>query len=76
MESDCQKGRRLESALNADQMPSECLLDTIRMLAYVLGDCDELHKQGHMDPSTFGAIVSLAVSRLEQMTTECTLNAS
>ena len=63
MQSECQ--------LNADQTISECRLNDIRMVAYVLADCDELHKAGHMDPGTFGAIVALAVCRLEQLASEC-----
>lgn len=55
---------------NADQTISECRLDDIRMVAYVLSDCDELHRAGHMDAGTFGAIVALAVCRLEQIVTE------
>lgn len=60
-----------EYQLNADQMPSECLRNDIRMVAYVLADCDELHRAGHMDAGTFGAVVALAVCRLEQLVTEC-----
>ncbi len=59
-----------ECPLNANQTVSECALNDIRMVAYVLADCDELHKAGHMDPGTFGAIVALAVCRLEQLVTE------
>jgi hypothetical protein len=58
-----------ECLTNVDQMDTEYLLNDIRMLVYLLGDCDELHRAGHMDPGTFGAIVSLAAWRLESIAT-------
>lgn len=64
-----------ERSFAPDQMSHECRLNHIRMVAYVLADCDELHRAGHMDPGTFGAIVALAVCRLEQIVTEYPLNA-
>lgn len=70
-----------ECHLNANQMATECasnpyetIANDIRMLAFVLADCDELHQGGHMDTGTYGAIVSLAVYRLEQIESECRLN--
>lgn len=60
----------LRSCLNADQLSRECIHNDIRMVAYVLADCDGLQRAGHMDAGTFGAIVALAVCRLEQIVTE------
>ena len=67
--------RPTECVVNAERIPNESWVNDIRMVAYVLADCDELHKAGHMDPGTFGAIVALAVCRLDRLTTECQLNA-
>lgn len=64
-----------ECPTNVDQMNCECLRNDIQMLANVLLDIDAIHQEGHMEPQTLGAIISLVAWRMQQVVTECRPNA-
>jgi len=68
-----------ECALNEYQISHECQSHSwqneIRMLANILMDIDQIHSNGHMDSSVFGAIVSLVATHMDRIAQEATSNA-
>ncbi len=65
-----------ECRINDDQTatcPSECWRNDIRMLANLLMDIDVINRNGHMDPTVYGAIVNLVAMHMDRIAQEAEL---